>query len=156
MRRALPALLLILGACGGPRYAVVDPPARPLSEFGSVEVKDVVVSEPSAPKDVREFAAWLTRNARKRLSPLFSGAGPKLVVTLTLDPSGLREQAGGWITPHWEGTAALAAAFRTEQNAPVAKVSAAAKVRSPSGALEPAGDALLDDVAAFVADASPR
>ncbi|HEX7898869.1 MAG TPA: hypothetical protein VF950_13985 [Planctomycetota bacterium] len=134
----------------GPRYTVVEPPARPFAEFGSLEVKDVELLDKKAPKDFKDFAIWLTRNARHRLGGRFSGTGPKLVVTLTLDPSGLREQAGGLITTRWEGVAALNAAFFTEQGASVARVACHAEP-AKGGQLGPAGDRLLDDLLDFLA-----
>ena len=50
-----------------------------------------------------------------------------------------------------KGVAELQAAFTTEPGAPVARVSAAAETPA-SGQLAPAGDRLLDDVLAFLAD----
>jgi hypothetical protein len=153
MKRALPAVLLALAACSSPRYTVVEPPAQPLGGFGSLEVKEVVVPD-KAHKDVKAFAAeWMTRNARRRLPPLVQGAGPKLVATLEMDPSGLKQLPGGWIHPRWTGDLALTAVFRTDQGAPVARVAVAVSAKTSSGGLEPVGDRLLDGLADFLADA---
>jgi hypothetical protein len=117
-----------------------------LREFGSVEVKEIAAA---GHKDFKLFAATLTRNARQRLSERFSGAGPKLVLTLTLDLSGLKE-VGGLISSRWEGTVGLSAAFHTDAGAPVARISTSAPP-SANGQLPPAGDRLLDDVLDFIA-----
>jgi hypothetical protein len=119
-------------------------------------VKDVELADQKAHKDIRQFAAWLKRNAQDRLSRRFSGSGPKLVVTLTLDPRGLRDQ-GGLITARWAGPVALEAAFRAEAGTSVAKAVVAAEIPQGgpfSGFLEPSGDRLLDDLLDFVA--APR
>ena len=112
-------------------------------------MKEVELLGKNAHKDFKGLAVWLTRNARHRLGARFSGSGPKLVAALKLDPDGLRPR-GGLFTTQWVGVAELRADFTTEQGAPVAKVSAAAEP-SPNGQLEPAGDRLLDDLAAFLA-----
>lgn len=110
--------------------------------FGAVEVKEVVGA---GHKDLKAFAAWLTRNAKDRLKA--GASGPKLVVTMTLDPSDLREE-GGLITTKWRGTVALDVAFADEKGASVARMRTQA---SPAaGHLEPAGDRLLDDVVDFL------
>ena len=152
MKRLLPALALALAACADPRYTVVEPPARALSEFGSLEVKEAQAPA-TAHKDVKTFAEWLTRNARRELVPLVQGAGPKLVVTITIVPDGLIQQPGGWFHARWEGTGALTAAFLTEAGAPVARVSVSASAKTPSGGLEPVGDRLIAGLAAFLTDA---
>jgi hypothetical protein len=118
-------------------------------------VKDVEFVDPKAHKDIRQFAAWLKRNAQDRLGRRFSGGSPKLVVTLTLDPRGLRDQ-GGLITARWAGTVALEAAFRTEPGASVARAAVSSQIPQGgpfSGFLEPSGDRLLDDLLDFVAGA---
>jgi hypothetical protein len=116
-------------------------------------VKDVELLDPKAHKDIRDFAAFLTRNARHRLAASVAGTGPKLVVALTLDSRGLRT-IGGLITTRWEGVLTLDAAFRTETGASVARVAAAAEVRDDrlhGGHLQPAGDRLIDDLVDFLA-----
>ena len=113
-------------------------------------MKDIELLDKKPHKDVREFAIWLTRNARNRLGARFSGTGPKLVVSLTLDPRGLREQAGGLITTRWEGLAAMDAVFTTAEGAAVARMACHAEP-SKGGHLQPAGDRLLDDVLDFLA-----
>jgi len=114
-------------------------------------VKDVEFLEKKVHKDFREFATWLTRNAQRRLSARFTGTGPKLLVSLTLDPSDLRAQ-GGLFTTRWVGTVALDVAFRAEQA--VAKVAVTTQLPASgafAGHLEPAGDRLLDDLESFIA-----
>ena len=110
-------------------------------------MKELAV-EKGAHKDIQAFAVWLNRNAKERLGARFGGSGPKLVATLRLDTRGLRDR-GGLITAQWTGTAALEAAFATEQGASVARVVCHAE--PAKGHLEPAGDRLLDDLLAFLA-----
>ena len=128
---------------------MIEPPARPLSGFGALEVKDVAVSAPKGHKDFKVFQEWMTRNARARLPESVRGSGPKLAATLTIDFSGLRE-VGGLISSRWEGSLALDVAFRGEDGAAVARMRSSAPVPA-HGQLNPAGDRLLDDVAEFLA-----
>ncbi len=92
MKRLLaPAAALLLAACGTADYRVLERPARPYSDFGSVEVRDVRVDVRHElpgdwPAEAAKGAVEIRDELRQRINEYktFRGSGPALSVAATL------------------------------------------------------------------------
>lgn len=112
-------------------------------------VKDVELLDPAAHKDLKAFQAWLTRNAKTRLSEGVRGKGEVLNVRLRLNTTDLRRE-GGLFDSRWKGTvAAEVDFFAADGTTSVARL-LVSSAPSANGYLEAAGDRMIDDILEFI------
>lgn len=110
-RFSVPALALLLAACGSTTYELKVRPAASLTGFGRGEVRDVRVELQHPVEDgwkeaaVRD-AGWIAEELRTRIADeeLFTGAGAALIV----EPRLLRYEAEWTPTKVWGGGGSMA------------------------------------------------